>query len=120
MGASAEDEAALIVADQPVQCVSLFVYLGCAISQDARIAGEVDRRVANAANAFGLLWCVFLDPKLSLLVKKILYADCATSPLLYASECWPLLKCGCFLPSVSANRPESVSSSSAVGALEQL
>ena len=88
VGASAEDKEALIVADQPVQCVSSFVYLGCAISPDARIAGEVDRRFANAAKAFGSLQCVFRDPKLSLKVNKMLYAGCSTSPLLYGSESW--------------------------------
>ena len=69
----------LIVADQPVQCVSSFVYLGCAISPDSRIAGEVDRRLANAAKAFGSLQCVFWDPKLSLWVKKMLYTGCHVS-----------------------------------------
>ena len=49
VGASADDKAELIIADQPVQCVSLFVYLGCAISPDARIAAEIDRRLVNAA-----------------------------------------------------------------------
>ena len=68
VGASADDKAALIVADQPVQCVSSFVYWDCAISPDNRIAGEVDRRLANAGNAFGSLLCVFRDPKLSLQV----------------------------------------------------
>ena len=52
MGTSADDKAALIVADQPVKCVSLFVYLGCAISPDARIAGQHNRRLANAAKAY--------------------------------------------------------------------
>ena len=93
VGASADDKAALIVADQPVQCVSLFVYLGCASSPDARTAGEVDRRLANAAKAFSSLQCVFRDPKLSRQVKKMLYGGCATSLLLYGSECRPLLKC---------------------------
>ena len=93
MGASAGDKAALIVADQPVQCVSSFVCLGCAIAPDARIAWEVNRRLANAAKAFGSLQCVFRDPKLSLQVKKLLYAGCVTSVLLSGSECWPLLKC---------------------------
>ena len=93
VGASADDKAALIVADQPVQCVSSFVNLGCAISPAARTAGEVDRRLVNAAKAFGSLQCVFRDPKLSLQVKNMLYAGCATPLLLYGSECWPLLQC---------------------------
>ena len=63
MGVSADDQPALIVADQPVQCVSSFVCLGCAISPDSRIAGEVDRRLANAAKAFGSLQCVLSGPK---------------------------------------------------------
>ena len=83
----------MIVADQPVQCVRSFVYLGCAILPDARIAGEVDRHLANAAQAFGLQQCVFRDPKLSLQVKKMLYTGFVTSLFLYGSECWPLLKC---------------------------
>ena len=86
VGASADDQAALIVAERPVERVSLFVYLGCAISPDTRIAGEVDRHLANAANAFGSLHCLFRDPKLSLQVKKMLYAACVTSLLLYGSE----------------------------------
>ena len=67
--ASADDKAASVVADQPAQCVSSFVYLGRAISPDARIACEIDRRLANDAKAFGSLQCVFQDPKLPLRVK---------------------------------------------------
>ena len=93
VGASADDKATLIVADQPVQCVSSFVYLGYAILPDACIAGKVDRRPVNAANAFGLLHCLFRDPNLSLQVKKMQYAGCVTSLLPYGSDCWPLLKC---------------------------
>ena len=92
MGASADDRAALIVDDQPVQCVSSLVYLGCAILPHSHKTGEVDRRLANAAEAFGSLQCIFRDPKLSLRVKKMLYTGCVTSLLLYGSECWPLLK----------------------------
>ena len=44
----------------------------------------------NAAKVFGLLHCVFRDPKLSLRVEKMLYASCVTPLLLYGSECWPL------------------------------
>ena len=92
VGASAGDGAALVVAGQSVQSVSSFVYLGCAISPDSRIAGEIDRRLANAARAFGSLQCVFQDTKLSLRVKRMLYSGCVLSLLLYGSECWPLLK----------------------------
>ena len=91
MGASADYKAALIVADQPVHCVSSFVYLGCAILPDACIVGEVNCRLAKAAKAFVSLQCVFRDPKLPLQVQKMLYAGCLTSLLLYGSDCWPLL-----------------------------
>ena len=66
--------------------------MGCAISPDSRIAGEVDRRLANAAKAFGSLQCVLSGPKTLTTVKKMLYAGCVTPLLLYGSECWPLLK----------------------------
>ena len=68
VGASADHKAALIVADQHVQCVGSFACSGCAISPDASNDGEVDCRLANAAKVFGSMQCVFRDPKLSLQV----------------------------------------------------
>ena len=124
VGASADDKAVLIVADQSVQCVSSFVYLGCAILPDARIAGEVDRRLTKAANAFGSLQCVSGTQNSRYRSRRCCMP--AVSRLsfcmaLNAGRCWSVMTPGWMLSAISVCELSwCVSSSSTVGALDLL
>ena len=64
-GASDVDRRPLVVGDQLVDHFNSFVYLGSLLSPDSRVDLKVDRRLANAARAFGALRCVFDDRSLS-------------------------------------------------------
>ncbi len=75
-----------------VEFVDSFVYLGSEVSPDSRCSGEVDRRLASAARAFGALQCVFQDRDLSIKTKRLIYSACVLSSLLYGAECWPILR----------------------------
>ena len=89
---SPEDRLPLMLRGQEVQCVPSFVYLGSLTSSDTRISGELDRRLASAARAFGAIRGALDTPGLSLRTKKMLYTACVLSVLLYGSECWTILR----------------------------
>ena len=88
---SEADRRPLLVHDREVECVSSFVYLGCLMTPDGRIGAELDRRLASASRAFGVLRCVFDDQQLSLRTRRMVHLACIVSLLLYGAECWPIL-----------------------------
>ena len=66
-----------------------FTYLGCAISSNARIDGEIDNRLAKANSAFGRLYKrVWNNKHLRIITKISVYRAVVLTTLLYDSESW--------------------------------
>ena len=66
-------------------------YLGANISRDGEITGEVTRRIARAARAFGCLRVpVFKNKDLSLATKRAVYRAVVLAVLLYGAETWTM------------------------------
>ena len=92
--ATSRDRAPLPISSGEVEGVEEFPYLGSIISASGRMDREVEKRIAQAARAFGALRkAVFLDKNLSLKTERAIYQACVLSVLLYGSESWtPLSK----------------------------
>ena len=59
------------------------------VVSSGRIDADVNRRVAQASKAFGVLRkAVFLDKNLRMATKRRIYNACVLSVLLYGAECW--------------------------------
>jgi len=82
----------LVVNDHEVAHVPSFLYLGNMLTPDARFNQAVEHRLACASRAFGALQCLFRDRCLTLRTKRMLYAVCVLTTLLYGAECWATLK----------------------------
>ncbi|XP_065905547.1 uncharacterized protein [Dysidea avara] len=77
------------VADQSVEIVKEFPYLGSVITDDGEVTSDVRTRITKAASMFGCLKdSVFVNPHLSVTVKKAVYKAVVLATLLYGSECW--------------------------------
>ena len=75
--------------DESVEMVKEFSYLGCTISCDGGIDGDVKVRIAKAENTFGCLKrSIFTNNCLSIAVKHAVYKAVVLATLLYGSECW--------------------------------
>ena len=72
-----------------LRSVQQFTYLGCAISSNAKIDGEIDNRIAKSNCAFGKLYKGLCNNKhLRIKTKISVYRDVALTTLLYGSESW--------------------------------
>ena len=88
-----EEKAPIFASDGLIECVEDFTYLGSAVTPNARMDAEVDRRLASASKAFGALRkAVFKDRNLNITTKRQVYQACVLSVLLYGSECWVPLR----------------------------
>ena len=66
-----------------------FPYLGFVVDSSGRLDAQVNRRVAQASKAFGVLRkAVFLGKNLRIATKRRIYNVCVLSVLLYGAECW--------------------------------
>ena len=90
------DEGYMLPLDLPggsIDWVSEFPYHGSLIAESGRAHKEVDRRIASSSRVFGALRRpIFVDPDLSITIKRYIYRACVLSVLLYESECWVPLK----------------------------
>ena len=72
-----------------LKSVQQFTYLGCAISSNAKIDGEIDNRLAKANCAFGRLYKrVWNNKHLRIKTKISVYRAVVLTTLLYGSESW--------------------------------
>ena len=72
-----------------LKSVEQFTYLGCAISSNARIDGEIDNRLAKANSTFGRLYKrVWNNKHLRIITKISVYRAVVLTTLLYGSEFW--------------------------------
>ena len=77
------------IGETVLKSVEQFTYLGCAISSNARIDGEIDNRLAKANNAFGRLYKrVWNNKHLRIITKISVYRAVVLTTLLYGSESW--------------------------------
>ena len=86
-----EDYSALriTIGETDLKAVQQFTYLGCTISSNARIDGEVDNRLAKANSAFGRLHKrVWKNKHLTTKTKISVYRAVVLTTLLYGSETW--------------------------------
>ena len=84
-----EDREPIAVAGGEICSVDEFPYLGSLIAASGRMDGDVDRRIAQASQAFGALRkAVFMDKDLTLKTKRKIYQACVLPVLLYGAECW--------------------------------
>ena len=66
-----------------------FTYLGCTISSNARIDGEIDNKLAMANCAFGRLYKrVWNNNQLRIKMKITVYRAVVLTTLVYGSESW--------------------------------
>ena len=78
-----EDTQPISLEGGEIEQVSEFPYLGSSIAANGRIEDEIDRRIANAWNAFGAVrQAVFTDANLSITTKRLVYQACVLSVLL--------------------------------------
>ena len=72
-----------------LKSVEQLTYLGCAISSNARIDGEIDNRLAKANSTFGRLYNhVWNNKHLRIITKISVYRAVVLTTLLYGSESW--------------------------------
>ena len=77
------------IGETVLKSVEQFTYLGCAISSNARIDGEIDNRLAKANSAFGRLYKrVWNNKHLRIITKISVYRAVVLTTLLYGSESW--------------------------------
>ena len=77
------------IGETVLKSVEQFTYLGCAISSNARIDGEIDNRLAKANSAFGRLYKrVWNNKYLRIITKISVYRAVVLTTLLYGSESW--------------------------------
>ncbi|RXN24108.1 RNA-directed DNA polymerase from mobile element jockey-like protein [Labeo rohita] len=70
-----------------------FTYLGCIITSDAKIAEELDNRLAKANSAFGRLYkWVWYNKQLKQSTKISVYRAAVLTTLLYGSKSWVLYR----------------------------
>ena len=72
--------------------VDRFTYLGCSITNDGDVRGEIGIRIGKAGAAFRDMNKVWSNENISLKTKIKLYDSIITSILLYGSESWKGLK----------------------------
>ena len=92
VGISPEDRMPMDMGGDSISYVESFVYLGSLITPDTRSSPDIQRRIANAAKAFGCLLPVFRDTSLTVATKRHLYTACVLSVLLYGAESWAPLR----------------------------
>ena len=89
----AEDRTPLNVGGEEIEAVNEFPYLGSQIESSGRMTLYVEKRIAQASQAFGALRKpVLQDRDLNINTKHKVYQACVLSVLLYGSECWTPLK----------------------------
>ena len=77
------------IGETELKSVQQFTYLGCTISSNARIDGEIDNRLAKANCAFGRLHKrVWKNKHLRSTTKVSVYKAVVLTTLLYGSESW--------------------------------
>ena len=77
------------IGETVLKSVQQFTYLGCAISSNAKIDGEIDNRLAKANCAFGRLYKrVWNNKHLRIKTKISVYRAIVLTTLLYGSESW--------------------------------
>ena len=77
------------IGETVLKSVEQFTYLGCAISSNARIDGEIDNRLAKANSAFGRLYkCVWNNKHLRIITKISVCRAVVLTTLLHDSESW--------------------------------
>ena len=76
-----------------LKSVHQFTYLGCTISSDAKLDGDIDSRLAKANSAFGRLYKrVWNSNHLKRSTKISVYRAVVLTTLLYGSETWVAYK----------------------------
>lgn len=79
--------------DYTLKNVNEFRYLGCTISNDAKLDKEIDNRLAKANSAFGRLRTrVWQNRNIKNTTKILLYRAVVLSTLLYGSESWVIYR----------------------------
>ena len=77
------------IGETVLKSVEQFTYLGCAISSNARIDGEIDNRLAKANSACGMLYKrVWNNRHLRIITKISVYRAVVLTTLLHGSESW--------------------------------
>ena len=77
------------IGETVLKSVEQFTYLGCAISSNARIDGEIDNRLAKVNSAFGRLYKrVWNNKHLRIIMKISVYRAVVLTTLLYFSKSW--------------------------------
>ncbi|KAA3680816.1 uncharacterized protein DEA37_0005169 [Paragonimus westermani] len=79
-------------ADNSLETVDSFTYLGSTISSACNIADEISARIAKAPVAFSKLRHLWRRKDVRLSLKGRVYNACVRSILLYGSETWPVRK----------------------------
>ncbi|CAH8647362.1 unnamed protein product [Dicrocoelium dendriticum] len=80
----------LTLANEELEVVDQFTYLGSCISNDGRIETDVSSRIAKARAAFLNLRHLWRQKGVSLRLKGRVYKATVRAVLLYGSETWPL------------------------------
>ena len=87
-----DDYIELEIADEPVEQVSNFIYLGVTISGDGKIDRDLDVRIQRANGAFHQLWKIWNSRTIKTPTKIRIYKAAVISILLYGSEVWNTTK----------------------------
>ena len=78
-------------ADEPIEFVTHFPYLGSAVCRDGDLDPEIDIRIAKATRAFySFPHRFWQNPEVSLGTKITIFEACVVSILTYAAESWTL------------------------------
>ena len=91
MGQDTDSPPVFRLADQTLDVVHDFVYLGFTISDSLSLDAELDKRISKAATTMARLnKRVWTNSKLTEHTKVQVYKACVISTLLYGSEAWTL------------------------------
>lgn len=82
----------LFIAQQPVELVDQFCYLGSIIDSSGRCRPDVIRRLGIACASMNSLSKVWSSSRLSIETKLRIYQTCVVPVALYGSDTWTLLK----------------------------
>ncbi|KAA3672330.1 uncharacterized protein DEA37_0007373 [Paragonimus westermani] len=78
------------IADNPLEAVDSFTYVGSTISSACNVADEISARIAKARVAFSKLRHLWRRKDVRLSLKGRVYNACVLFILLYGSETWPV------------------------------
>ena len=80
---------AITIDDYELDVVEQFTYLGSTITDNVSLDTEIDKRIGKAATTLAHLTSrVWINSKLTVKTKMVVYNTCVVSTLMYGSETW--------------------------------